>query len=167
MTDPVLFLDIDGVVNSAEWAAAGHMRCLGAEHDADHFAPHLCARLERVLAATRCAIVLSSSWRVTHTEGYIEELLRNAGAPSARLIGATPTWRTIGDGQIVGAYERRGAEIQTWLDANPDPARTFAIVDDSDDMGPLVDRLVRTSWQRGIEDHHVEALIAMLGGPRG
>lgn len=163
MSEAVLFLDIDGVVNSAEWAAAGHMRCLGAEHNADHFAPHLCARLERVLAATGCAVVLSSSWRVTHSEGYIEELLRGAGATSARLIGATPTWRTVGAGRIVGAYERRGAEIQAWLDAHPDPARTFAIVDDSDDMGPLLHRLVRTTWQRGIEDRHVDALIAMLG----
>ena len=167
MADPVLFLDVDGVVNSAEWAAAGHMRCRGPKDDIDHFAPELCARLDRVFVATGCVAVLSSSWRVTHTYGAIERYLNERGAPHARVIDSTPTWRERGEGRIVGAYERRGGEIQAWLDANPDPARTFAIVDDSDDMGELRTRLVRTSWQRGLEDGHVERLIAMLGGPRG
>lgn len=157
----ILFLDIDGVLNSAEWCRAGYMR------DAwiDHFSPRLCERLERVLATTGCDIVVSSSWRITTPEKTIERYLRARGAPSAHVIGATPAWRqSMGRGNIVGAYEMRGDEIAAWLTANPAPSngRVIAIVDDSDDMGPLSPRLVLTSWERGIEDSHAERLIKML-----
>jgi hypothetical protein len=39
----------------------------------------------------------------------------------------------------------------------------FAIVDDDNDMGPLTPRLVLTTWARGLQDSHADALIRMLG----
>lgn len=153
----VLFLDIDGVLNSSGWMAAGHMR----DDVLGHFAPHLCARLERVLAATNAVIVVSSSWRIAHSDSAIQHYLRTRGVPSARVIGSTPTHvEQAGHGIRVG-YESRGHEIVAWLRAHPQVA-SFAIVDDSDDMGPVKSRLVRTSWARGIEDVHVDRLIALL-----
>jgi hypothetical protein len=95
----VLFLDIDGVLNSEEWMRAGHMKDI----DRDAFSPELCARLERVIQATGCDIVISSSWRIGHSTDEILGHLRARGAPSARVIGATPGWRTGMGGGIVGA----------------------------------------------------------------
>lgn len=157
--NPVLFLDVDGVLNSEEWMRAGHMRSI----DADAFAPHLCARLDRVVVASGCDVVISSSWRIGHTLHELRGFLRTRGAPVAasRVIGVTPAWRMAAGHGIVGAYDRRGGEIQAWLDDHPRHG-PVAIVDDSDDMGHLAHRLVLTSWQRGIEDEHVERLIALL-----
>jgi hypothetical protein len=108
--------------------------------------------------------VISSSWRIGHSLDELRGFLRTRGAPLAasRVVGATPAWRTVESGNIVGAYDRRGGEIQAWLDDHPKHG-PVAIVDDDADMGHLAHRLVRTTWLRGIEDEHVEKLVAMLG----
>lgn len=51
---PVLFLDIDGVLN-------GHEYDREAESSTLH--PDCVARLNRVLADSECSVVLSSAWR--------------------------------------------------------------------------------------------------------
>ena len=157
----VLFLDVDGVLNSARWLRAGHMK---QAPNAEHFDPAACARLERIIAATGCDLVLSSSWRIIATTQEIAEILHARGCPSARFLGDTPHWRTVTSGAIVGAHDRRGSEIQEWLDAHPEH-RPFVILDDSDDMGPLLPRLVRTTWEDGLQDREVREAIGMLGAP--
>jgi hypothetical protein len=154
---PILFLDIDGVLNSAEWMKAGNMKGI----DRRAFSPELCARLERVCRATDPDIVISSSWRICHSLEEIRGHLHARGAPSARVVGETPHWRTLPTGNIVGVYDRRGGEIDEYLQRLPSPV-TFAIVDDSNDMSPHMSRLVLTSWQTGLQEHHVEQLISLL-----
>jgi hypothetical protein len=157
MTNRILFLDIDGVLNCGEWMEQGHMK---GPPDAQHFAPHLCARLERILVETGCSIVVSSAWRIMHSTGAIEAYLHERGASSARVIGETPRHGESPGGIIYG--QRRGLEIQAWLNANPDPQHVFAIVDDSDDMDPVRHRLVRTSWSHGLQERDADQLIQLL-----
>lgn len=165
--EPVLFLDIDGVLNSAEWMRAGHMS-MRSESWAEMLCPEMCARLERVLSTTGAVIVLSTSWRIVQPADRIEAWLRERGAPSARIIDRTPGHRELPSGvRLLGNKGRRGHEIQAWL--NRHPCERFAVVDDETIHGAdphelldVVSRFVQTSWAEGMQDEHAEELIAML-----
>ena len=163
---PVLFLDIDGVLNSGEWMRAGHMRERGGKSWAGMLCPEMCARLERVLAETGASIVLSTSWRSAQPATQIEAWLRERGATSARIVGQTPNRRETEGGVCLGGGGGRGNEIQAWLNANP--CERFAVGDDCDcgDTETVARRFVQTSWARGIEDEHAEQLIALLSGAK-
>ena len=56
-----------------------------------------------------------------------------------------------------GARSRRG-----WI-RRPRHPEAFVILDDVADMEHLDDRLVRTRFETGLEDEHVEAAVAILG----
>lgn len=158
----VLFLDFDGVLNSADyagrWVAAGNTGCIGID-------PEPVARLNRVIEATGAQVVVSSSWRCFSdhdTPEKLEAILRAAGYEH-RIFDVTPQdfrcdWH---DGDCSQGH--RGGEINQWLVEHPHIRVTkFAIVDDSSDMGPLSDRLVQTTWAKGMQDEHADCLVEML-----
>lgn len=143
---PVLFLDIDGVLNSAAWMEHGTMH----GHNLGAIDPAACALLDTVLVATGAVIVLSSSWRIVVDPPKMQTFLHVRGCPSAQVIDRT------------GGYSGpRGSQIQRWLDGHPDRKR-FAILDDSSDMEQLLPRLIQTSWARGLEAEHLGPLTEML-----
>ena len=150
----VLFLDIDGVLNSHAYMQK-HRAFWDFGDAPSMLDPDACARLERVLAATGAAVVISSSWRICTSLADIRGAIHSRGAPSARVIGKTPNPWT---------GSRRGHEIQRWLDAHDD-IDSFAIVDDDADIEHLCARLVQTRIANGLQDAHVEALVAMLASP--
>lgn len=146
---PVLFLDIDGVLNSAQYLMR-NPGCFDRKNEANAFDPVACLRLEQVLVRTGSLIVLSSTWRLMHKLEQMTEFLHTRGAPSSKFIGKTPS---------LSGY--RGKEVQAWLREHPEVTR-FAIVDDDSDMEPYMDRLVKTSWDSGLLDCHVEELVKLL-----
>ena len=143
---PVLFLDVDGVLN----------------HDiifARHIEPPLDAeivdRLNRLCELTGAHVVLSSAWRAGKTHDGLEQDLRDAGA----LKHAHPTdprtkWLSTG---------RRGDEIDEWLSRHPE-VTIYAIVDDEADMRPWqMPHFVQTNFQTGgMTERHAEALRVIL-----
>lgn len=146
----VLFLDIDGVLNSAEYVLE-NPGCLDTSKDeVSAFDPIACLRLEQVLVRTGAAIVLSSTWRLTNTVEQVTDFLERRGVSSAKIIGTTP---------YLTGY--RGNEIKEWLQNHPSVKR-FAIVDDGSDMMPFLHHLVQTKWESGLLDEHVEKLVALL-----
>jgi len=161
----LLFLDIDGVLNSAAWLYASDrpegMEFLGNEHLMVSN-PAAVARLNLILSKSGAEVVISSSWRHGFDPGRMQDILDRAGF-SGKVIGATPTW--MGNGNV------RGDEIQAWLDDNggrgkatenygwPDP---FVILDDDADMAHLLPKLVHTTWAHGLLDEHVEAALGHL-----
>lgn len=162
---PLLFLDIDGVLNSVKFMELGTMWGSSLES----LDPIACERLERVLAATGAEIVLSSAWRHSTSPELMERYLHKRGCPSARVIDRTPfnSEMPVRAGTKRPRHEcERGLEIQHWLDTHPAHDRAFAIVDDSEDMAHLRSKLIRTSWQTGLGEEHIEPLILMLGGAR-
>jgi hypothetical protein len=164
---PVLFLDIDGVLNSARWfeKSISERGGVNATDWAKMLDPECCIRLRHVLLATRCDVVLSSSWRSAHGNDDVAAFIASRGCPIS-FIGATPEWRSK-HGSVVAGYETRGAEIQAWLLAqNPERTGPIAIVDDCNDMGPLGNRLVRTDREVGLQDANVIRLIFLLRGAR-
>ena len=159
----VLFLDVDGVLNHREWLRVHGRQNVSTEewrqarHRA-HLDPACVARLERVITSTGCVLVLSSSWRYSLSTEEMEARLRERGAPSARVIGETPKGLPRASGLI--AAPRRGEEIGAWLAQHS--IDSFAIVDDDEDIDPFMDRLVRTSFESGLQDEHVNRLVEML-----
>jgi hypothetical protein len=147
---PLLFLDIDGVLNSAVWFASMKERDWDRKPIHHMLDPEAVRRLNFIIAATGAEIVISSSWRIIHPLTSIADALKKRGFIGT-IIGATGS----GPG-------RRGNEIQAWLDAHSRSTRPFAILDDDSDMEHLLPRLVKTTWAKGLLDQHVPAAIELL-----
>ena len=137
----VIFLDVDGVVNSEEnlkRVSSGGI--LGID-------PYLAFLVGRIsLALPDVKFVLSSSWR--HFNSGREQV----------------------DRQIVPIYDEtpkldtglRGDEIKEWLDEHPEVEK-YAILDDDSDMLPeQMPSLFQTTWQIGITPEIVIAVVKYL-----
>lgn len=166
----VLFLDIDGVINSAAWFTVrkrpDHNRALSLQESAAyHFDPEAVERVNRVTSGAGAVVCLSSTWRLGDQKQWTRtrKLLRVAGI-EAEIVDRTPN-NGHADPGAPFHKARRGSEIWDWLQACP-TVTGFAIVDDDSDMGPLLPRLVQTTWDRGLQDEHVERLIAVLAMPK-
>lgn len=148
---PVLFLDVDGALNSARFLRdnPGAFDCAD---DAEALDTVAVARLEQLLVRTGAVIVVSSTWRILNTVEQILDFLHRRGAPSAKIIGTTP--------HLTGY---RGGEIRAYLKEHPEITR-FAIVDDDSDMEPYYHKLVKTNKDEGMLDGDVELLVTMLNG---
>ena len=164
----VLFLDIDGVLNSLDWyeRRAGSLGIEATSRPANELDPFAVERLNRVMTATGCSVVISSTWRLRYSPQRIAAMLVRCGLnPSLvpRFIGSTDN-----DAPPFDMPNRtrcgRGMQIQRWLDAHD--VERFAIVDDDSDMGHLLPHLVQTSHDHGMLDEHADALIAALGASR-
>lgn len=165
----VLFLDLDGVLNSPTWFR--HRGPAGDGVEIDHaIDPAAMARLNRLCAAVQPAIVISSTWRKIYPLTVLREHLHRLGL-RADVVGRTPdlAGRYVVLREASGVVRRgaqRGDEIQRWLDAH-NLVESFVILDDESDMAHLRHRLVQTSWEHGLLDADVDRCIAMLGGSPG
>lgn len=167
----LLFLDVDGVLNSAEWLYSTEQQRLEVEYVGnEHLMLNrdMMGRLNRILGASGAKVVISSSWRTGHELPRLREILVAAGF-EGEVIGATPNSVTRpGDAR---AY--RGHEIQAWLDRNGGKGREaenfgwpapFVILDDDRDMVHLLPRLVKTTFAKGLTDRHVTRALSLLRG---
>lgn len=151
LPEKLLFLDIDGVLNSEDWLYRSGMTF--SSNRLDHLDPQACRLLNDVLEQTSCGLILSSSWRYICTPSQVQTLLHKRGCAKAQFYGHTPR---LGDQD-----DRRGKEIAKWLEVTQWQG-TFAIVDDGDDMGELRPRLVRTKWSTGLTRTEAQALVSLL-----
>ena len=142
----VLFLDIDGVLNSQRSCVAFNgypHEVTETLHQFDIVALNL---IRRVCAVTGCKVVLSSSWR------YGKELkdFENLNLP---MIDFTPR----GTG-----YRIRGGEIKEWLEDHPEVTH-YAIVDDNSDMlEEQLPNFVKTQLEDGLSWNNFKQLIEIL-----
>lgn len=134
----VLFLDIDGVVNSR--ATTSFRNKL---YPLD---PHMAFMVGKIQLGTDCDVVLSSSWR-HHPDGVkaVEDSI-------VKIIDKTPT---------VSAGVR-GHEIQAWLDLHPE-VTTYAILDDDSDMlENQMPNFFKTTFQNGLTEDIAKAVTEHL-----
>ena len=175
----VIFLDIDGVLNSEAHTrkllerhrALGHedparpkrdttCDCFKLYHQIDRDA---IARVNRLVAVTSSKIVISSSWRKLFDLPELERILVEHGLV-AEIIGATPDGHDESEMlEVFGPLVRifRGHEIDFWLRKHPEVAR-FVIFDDGSDMEMHKNRLVQTDCEEGLLDDHVELAIRVM-----
>lgn len=111
MYDKILFLDVDGVLNSHKTGGRYALKrsCL--------------RRLEDIVRETGCQIVLSSTWR--KDEYALKRLRRVLAYRKIKILDCTK----------VLATGFRGDEVQLWLDTHvPSGQERYAIVDDDSDF---------------------------------
>jgi hypothetical protein len=140
MSDKVLFLDVDGVLNTtATWD------CIQEQNYVYRLSRELVDNLKQIRKDTDCKIVLSSTWR--KREHAMQLLESNIGPISS----VTP----IKKGP-------RGNEIKAWLELT-NFSGNYAILDDNGDM--LLEQLpyfIQTDPEFGLTNTLVHRVICLL-----
>ncbi len=166
----VIFLDIDGVLNSTAFVANARQKDPTGGNPADDIDPALAAKLDKLVAQTNSQVVLSSDWRKDdgRRPGFdaTQAALREHGL-GFELYDATPELsererRDFYDYRSPGSYTPRGLEIQRWLDLHPETG-AFVILDDEPDMEHLADRLVQTDPDAGLSDDDCAKTLGLFG----
>lgn len=150
----VIFLDIDGVLNSDEYFdKIEGLNIEGIEKQIDVEKIKL---LKRAVEETGSNVVLSSSWRYTRNAQYLKQLLLQYGI----LADSTPFMKN-----------KRGEEIKGWLEEHKD-TEDFVILDDEifDSYDEeLMKKLIKVSngngrsFGEGLQNKDVEEIIEKLG----
>jgi len=150
----IIFLDIDGVLNSEK----SHKRRMKNER-----IPYSCkglpsseniVELNRITKATSAKLVISSSWRRRHSLYSLEMIFYLCGIDGEIIDEVSKT--------LPSAYTR-GENILEWLKYNTHrDIKSFVIIDDSSDMGVLKETLIRTSFKTGLTEKEAKIAIEML-----
>lgn len=154
-TDKIIFLDIDGVLWTHDWAEKCYNEGKQTYMTLD---PRCVDRLNSLLKQTGASVVLSSVWRLNHNW---QQLLTEKGV-EANWLGRTEFICTKSPTSDPTLHVERGHEIQKWLDDNKFEGG-FVIIDDDSDMAHLYDRLVQTNGDVGLSDADCEKVKALFG----
>lgn len=147
----IIFLDIDGVLNNAEWVRTlyeenrkkGQLSYF--ERHENEIDPTRVKMISDFAIEMNASIVISSSWRKLHPLYEINDMLIENGLyEGVQPIGITPS--------LNSGY--RGEEVQYWLEQNPH-VTSYVIFDDDGDFYPH-QPLVKTSWEEGLLPIHIE-----------
>lgn len=149
MTDRIVFLDIDGVLNSEYWFTVNQFT-KATFRDLD---PASIACLNEITRQTGARIVVSSTWRLTSDFPALVEHLKRQGV-QAEIIGRTPRLHR----PMV-----RGHEISAWMQCQIREPESICILDDDSDMAYLLPRLVLTDPLVGLVRQDVARAVEMLG----
>lgn len=150
----ILFLDIDGVLNSTSYWRDNGPLPMGKAGALD---PEAIARLNTIICETGCRVVLSSSWRGPQLRlRSVGVMLRERGF-LFHLHDGTP-WHDHGC--------ERHCEITSWMTLNREEGERFMVLDDDTDafrpdFAPL-GCFVNTNYLVGLQDDGVEMAICHL-----
>ncbi len=158
----IIFLDFDGVLNSQE-ALDEQARETG-KWPVEWIDFRLVNRINQIIQATEAKVVISSAWRVFYSLEWLEDFLQK-NSFTGEILGSTPRMGDYPERRLAC----RGDEIEEWLkvwNAPPtiSPVDKFIILDDDDDMGNLMQYLVQTDFETGIQDKQVQRAIEILNG---
>lgn len=152
----VIFLDIDGVLNSERLMNRRLQE--GFEYDCDDETYHNIDEIEVQRLANFCEennvkIVLSSSWRYCNLEDTIEylgkSLYKHIHPIIKHIIGVTPRLYTkIENGSWY--HLDRGYEIQKYLDNHSNITNYVIIDDDSDMLESQMENFLQTDFKTGL-----------------
>lgn len=154
----VIFLDVDGVLNSEPYYMK-HMEDL-RKHPID---PDGVERLARIIRETEAKIVLSSSWRGGwDPDPEKRDIDGKILSAALEVYGLSIFDKT---GRI--EYGRRAKEIKAWIHQSAEKIESFVILDDCNyawEAHGLKNRWVRTDFvDGGLLDEDVEKAIEILG----
>ena len=159
----VLFLDIDGVLNTCWWDRKTPVDKYGYAFD-----PNAVANLRRIVEETGASIVISSSWKCMGLS-QMEEMWDVRNLPG-KIVGITPN--SVSDELLVNAdidsielFHIRGEEIKEWLTRHGKHVSHYVIIDDMDNMLPEQQaHFVHTNPEVGItEENAVQAITILCG----
>lgn len=147
---PVLFLDVDGVLNRCGKSNQGLMT-------------DKCDLLAHICRMTGCKVVVSSTWR-KYPSLMESRLLPMFRARGIECIGQTPILEKSSPGGHVVMAPARHEEITAWLADHPEVTQ-YAIVDDNRDADDGAGRFVKTDSYEGLLDSHATAIMRLLSPP--
>ncbi len=150
----VIFLDIDGVLNSEEWDRYVQSFTYGARFNSCYLlSQEMILRLQNVVFQTNAEIVLTSSWRT------------NERAMSALTRQLSLYHLPIRDTTVSYAYGNRADEVKLWLESHSNVI-SYVIVDDYDDGFSndevLVAHFVQTNYFQGLTSEEAEKIVEIL-----
>lgn len=127
----ILFLDIDGVLNSKQWHNSDNCKAFGTSVKR-FFDPVRVEYLNRIVTETETRIIISSSWRIIRSLQNLQDLFKSIDF-TGRILGKT---------EILSTFEPdtpnlRGVEIKNWIKDNQKHFKTpikYVILDDEDDF---------------------------------
>ena len=180
----VLFLDIDGVLNSDSFFNSDYYKKLrqskgeqGCMHD-----PRKIALLSEIVKKTHCKVVMSSSWRCFYfgkndkckmLAKPIKKDFKKYGIRIKEHVNdAIDTeyakkyddwfWSERTEPFEITQFFERGLEIKNYLKAHPE-VKQFAILDDCDgDLHLHGEHFVQTNCLVGLTKKDVEKVIELL-----
>lgn len=160
----VVFLDVDGVLNTEETFERNYQEYLTTKVKKEPIDEIRVRYLKEIIDKTGAKIVLSSSWR-RHCEFEGRKIISKE-SHMAYLIQLLEKY-DLYLYDITG-YDRdgnRGNEIKEWLEQNM--VESFVVLDDSiADLQPFIDReLIRTSFsgdEAGLCQKHIDMAIEKL-----
>lgn len=147
----VLFLDFDGVLNSALWKEYAP-----PSQRADHLDPSAIKLLAQLLVEADLHVVISSAWRVGIPLQDILGALVRQGLPKdllPRFIGTTP----VDD-------KGRHSQILEWLFNHPEVEYWVSI--DDEDFGVPLEHLVLTEYEYGLTTYNVQQAQDLLASQK-
>ena len=171
----VIFLDFDGVLNSAAsfLYEDRKRRGKGRKH-LESFCPvnetlcHVCtSNFKHILDEVQDAkIVISSTWRTIYDLDWLRKKLEEYGIDGSRVIDKTPEILPAKMSMNV----ERGEEIKAWLDAHIEVTR-YVILDDNYIGPPFQDNhiepgpcFVKSTWNVGLTLPLAIQAVKILGG---
>lgn len=150
----VIFLDIDGVIQSPRYCVAiNETGWLSA------FEPAAMHMVQRLIVDANAKIVISSSWRIGATDRQLKQLFRCCGFKRIALA-FHDDWQTK---QINGFSAKRGHEIAEWLIRHPEVENYVILDDDSDMLEEQQDHFVNTDAMNGMLLSHYDKAREILG----
>ena len=173
MRDKILFLDMDGVVNSnnelEKYFSNLQQNGYTKENAFKQFRKDFCystelifpvfaKRITTICEKCDCDIVWSTTWRTIreyrNNIEYARKMLIKRGIPGERLIGYTPHL----------PYSFRHIEISTWLKTYGKKIKRFAILDDRQDAAYNTKRgrFFQTTIKDGLTEEITNQVITWL-----
>lgn len=139
----ILFLDIDGVLNTGQYNKYLIENKLNDfEENGSMFDPNAVDNLRYIIDCTNADVIISSTWRYDGLD-KMQKLWKDRNMPS-KIVGITPHMITASFEEVnskeiwqkcpIGS---RGIEIDEWLRVNTNEmleTYTYVIVDDEDDF---------------------------------
>lgn len=156
-----IFLDIDGVLNTANYQSwrqfIGKTICDEYGH---LFSPKAVRNLERLIRNTGAKIVLTSSWRLNGLD-LMRKIWKERKMPGD-IYDITP---------YVDArkypYDTRGIEVKTWIEEKGHKGCSYVIIDDVYDfLHEQRSRVVLTNCKRGLSFFAMLRASYLLNKPK-
>lgn len=140
--EKLLFLDVDGVLNSQEYI-------INHRNERYPIDPQKVSLVHEIQQKTGCLIIISSLWR--WSQGSLDAL-RNSGID---YYGITPYGKMSGF---------RGKDIENYCNQMSNRIERIAILDDDSDFYSYQKKaLFQTSFKQGLTKEIAEKVIAHLG----
>lgn len=164
----IIFLDIDGVLNSDLFMGTDafkesirqYKNLLDVINNAPetHIDPAAVQLLNNLVEDTGAQVVLSSSWRMKFSVEEMNEILGRRDA-TFKIVAATPLSRHM-------SRSLRGLEVQEYLDELDEQPESFVILDDMDEFPKHRKYFIHTKERVGLTSEDIFRATAILNKER-